>query len=159
MDAGGGRPGRPDAGRAGIGAAVVGGCLAVVLGIVVLWAGHERSEFDAGSFPQVEAAFAAAGLTVCAATEAPDPLAPAAVASRSYELGIGCTGDVAPVVVDRFADVAHRDAAAQRFESLVRPRGSGVVYTLGDTTVFVRGSGDHDVQERLDVALRAAGAR
>jgi hypothetical protein len=61
--------------------------------------------------------------------------------------------------VDRFADAAARDASARRFEALVRPRGSGVVYTLGDTTVFVPGSGDDAVQDRLDGALRAAGAR
>ncbi|MGQ0574740.1 MAG: hypothetical protein ACT4RN_11135, partial [Pseudonocardia sp.] len=145
--------------RAGAWVAVTAATHPLVLVGVARWAGHERAEFAAGSFTEVEAAFGAAGLTVCAATGAPDPLAPAAVASRSYELGTGCTGDVAAVVVDRFADVAHRDAAALRFEGLVRPRGSGVVYTLGDTTVFVRGSGDHAVQERLDPALRAAGAR
>lgn len=154
-----GSPGPAWRASAGAWVAVVAGVLAVVLGIVGLWAGHERAEFSAGSFTEVEAAFGAAGLTVCTATPAPDPLAPAAVASRSYVLGLGCTGDTAAVIVDRFADVAHRDAAAQRFESLVRPRGSGVVYTLGDTTVSVRGSGDTAVQELLDPALRGAGAR
>ncbi|MGH3776104.1 MAG: hypothetical protein ACRDRR_10290 [Pseudonocardiaceae bacterium] len=139
--------------------AATGLAVTLVVGMVVVFAGHERADFVGGSFPEVEAAFGAAGLTVCAATEARDPLAAQAVASRTYELGIRCPADVAPVVVDRFADAADRDAAAQRFEALVRPRGSGVVYTLGDTTVFVRGSGDTALQERLDAALRAAGAR
>lgn len=138
--------------------ALVLAALAVVLGLVA-WAAHGRAEFTGGSFAEVEAAFGAAGLSVCAESRPPDPLAPGAVASRSYELGAGCGGDTATVVVDRFADPAARDAAARRFESLVRPRGSGVVYTLGDTTVSVRGSGDTAVQEALDPALRAAGAR
>jgi hypothetical protein len=34
-----------------------------------------------------------------------------------------------------------------------------VVYTMGELTVFVRGSSDDAVQDRLDVALRAEGAR
>jgi hypothetical protein len=145
--------------RTGLGTAAIAAAFAIVALLVTLWAGHERAEFSEGSFADVEAAFAAAGLTVCATAQAPDPLATAALASRSYELGIGCTGDGAAVVVDRFPTVAARDAAAQRFESLTRPRGSGVVYTLGDTTIFVRGSGETAVQERLDPALRAAGAR
>lgn len=145
---------------AGIAVAAAVGAVALALVLaLVSWAAHDRSEFTAGSFAQVEAAIAAAGLTVCARTEAPDPLAPGAVASRTYDVGRGCGGDTATVVVDRFATPAARDAAAQRFESLSRPRGSGVVYTLGDTTVSIRGSGDTAVQEALDPALRAAGAR
>ena len=133
--------------------------------VLVQWVAHERAPFDAGpssapdSFDRIEAAFGAAGLQVCAATDRPDGLAAQAVASRSYELAVRCPADPARVVVDRCADVADRDAAAQRFEALSRPRGSGVVYTLGDTTIFVQGSADDAVQDRLSPALRAAGAR
>jgi hypothetical protein len=144
--------------RTGVAVVVVLVALSGVLGLVQ-WAGHERAPFGTTGFPAVEAAFGAAGLQVCSATGRPDGLAPQAVASRTYLLARRCPEDPARVVVDRFGDAADRDAAAQRFESLVRPRGSGVVYTLGDTTVFLQGSGDHTVQERLDVALRAADAR
>ncbi|MGY1745937.1 hypothetical protein [Blastococcus sp. SYSU D00695] len=41
----------------------------------------------------------------------------------------------------------------------MRPRGSGVVLTLGDGTVLVQGNGDGDARERLVAALRAGGAR
>ena len=154
--AGRGRDGR--VGSIGITVAVVALTFLAALG-VVQWAAHERSPYDVGSFPEAEAAFAAAGLQVCAAAEQPDGLAPAALVSRTYELAVRCPVDPARVVVDRFVDATDRDAAARRFEALLRPRGSGVVYTLGDMTIFVQGSGDHDVQERLDPALRAAGAR
>ncbi|MDN5931195.1 MAG: hypothetical protein L0I24_09045 [Pseudonocardia sp.] len=133
--------------------------VAVVVVVLLTWAAQPRSDFSSGSFAEVEAAFGAAGLQVCTADEAPDPLANQAVATRTYELATACPADPATVVVDRFADVAHRDAAARHFEILNRPRGSGVVYTLGDTTIFVPGSGDHEVQERLGAALRSADAR
>jgi hypothetical protein len=155
-DAGRGRDGR--VGSIRIAVAVVVLAFLAALG-VVQWAAHERSPDDTGSFPQVEAAFVAAGLQVCAAAEQPDGLAAAALVSRTYELAVRCPVEPARVVVDRFVDATDRDAAARRFEALLRPRGSGVVYTLGETTIFVQGSGDHDVQERLDPALRAAGAR
>jgi hypothetical protein len=146
-------------GGAPVGAVVVAvAALAGALGLVQ-WAGHERAPYDATGFPAVEAAFGAAGLQVCAAADRPDGLAPQAVASRTYLLARRCPDGPARVVVDRFADAADRDAAARRFESLARPRGSGVVATLGDTTIFVPGSGDDAVQDRLDSALRAAGAR
>jgi hypothetical protein len=145
-------------GRVGVAVAVVALTFFAALG-VVQWAAHERSPYDVGSLPEVEAAFAAAGLQVCAAAEQPGGLAAAALVSRTYELAVRCPVDSARVVVDRFGDAPDRDAAARRFEALLRPRGSGVVYTLGETTIFVQGSGDHDVQERLDPALRAAGAR
>ncbi|MGE3287924.1 MAG: hypothetical protein AB7J32_17765 [Pseudonocardia sp.] len=145
-------------GRSGVALVVAGVALALVLALTTWWAGHERAPAT-GSFPEVEAAFAAAGLTVCASTTAPDPLAPGALASRTYTLAVRCADGTATVVVDRFASTAERDAAARRFEVLGRPRGSGVVYTLGDTTVSVQGSGDSDVQRALAPALQAAGAR
>ena len=147
-----------ETGRVGLAVAVVVVAVLAVLGLVQ-WAASERAPFEAGSFDDVEATFAAAGLQVCAATDRPDGLAPQAVASRTYEVAVRCPLDSAQVVVDRFADVADRDAAAQRFEVLLRPRGSGVVYTFGDSTVFLQGSGDGGVRQRLTPALLAAGAR
>ncbi|MGD9530911.1 hypothetical protein [Pseudonocardia sp.] len=140
---------------------VAGAALAVVL-VLVSWASHERSEPGAGSFAQVEGAFTTAGLTVCSTSVAADPLAPGALASRTYVLapaGTGCASDTATVVVDQFETASDRDAAARRFEVLNRPRGSGAVWTLGDTTVSVRGSGDSTVQAALAPALQAVGAR
>lgn len=161
-------PGRPPAARGGGVAGAVAVVVLALLGalLVVQWAAHERAPFDAGSdsFTRVEDTVASAGLQVCSATDRPDGLASQAIASRTYELAVppGCgqgPADPARVVVDQFANAADRDAAAQRFESLVRPRGSGVVYSLGDTTVFVQGSSDDEVQDRLDAALRSAGAQ
>jgi hypothetical protein len=161
-------PGSPTAAR---GSGVAGAVAVVVVALlgallVVQWAAHERAPFDAGadSFSTIEDTVATASLQVCSATVSPDGLASQAIASRTYELAVppGCAqgpADPARVVVDQFASAADRDAAAQRFESLVRPRGSGVVYTLGNTTVFVQGSSDDEVQDRLDAALRTAGAR
>lgn len=146
-------------GHAGPWLAAAAVLLAVVLGVLASWAGHGRAEFTDGSVAEVEATFGAAGLTVCSAAAVRGPLPAGALAGGTYELGPTCADDTATVVVHRFGSAGARDAAAQRFESLVRPRGSGVVYTLGDTTVFLQGTGDHDVQERLDPALRAAGAR
>jgi hypothetical protein len=148
-------------GRVGVTLVVAGVALAVVL-VLVSWASHERSEPGSGSFAQVEGAFVTAGLTVCTTSVAADPLAPGALASRTYVLGpagTGCAGDAATVVVDRFETVSDRDAAAHRFEVLNRPRGSGAVWTLGDTTVSVRGSSGSAVQAALAPALYAAGAR
>lgn len=152
-----------DTGRAGLAAAVALGAALGTLGLVQ-WAGHERAAFGGGesggaSFAEVEAALDAAGLQVCAAAEVPDGLANQAVTSRTYEVALRCSADPVAVVVDRFATARARDAAVRRFESLVRPRGSGVVYTLGDTVVSVPGSGDDGVRERLGAALGAAGAR
>jgi hypothetical protein len=156
-------PSSPPAARGGGVAGAVAVVVVALLGalLVVQWAAHERAPFDAGadSFSTIEDTVATAGLQVCSATDRPDGLASQAIASRTYELAVRCPADPARVVVDQFASAADRDAAAQRFESLVRPRGSGVVYTLGDTTVFIQGSSDDEVQDRLDAALRSAGAR
>jgi hypothetical protein len=152
------------AGRSAAAAGAIVVAAVLVAFLLVQWAGDERAPFDPGaaapdSFTRVEATVATAGLQVCSATDSPDGLAGQAVASRTYELAVRCPANPARVVVDQFASAADRDAAAQRFESLVRPRGSGVVYTLDDTTVFIQGSSDDEVQDRLDAALRAAGAR
>jgi hypothetical protein len=87
----------------------------------------------------------------------PGPLAPQAVAGRTYELAVRCPADPARVVVDRFTEAA--DAAAQRFESPAPRRDSGAIYTLGASTDFVQGSGDDTVQDRLNDTLRVAGTR
>jgi hypothetical protein len=151
-----------DRGARGVAPAVAVVALTLLAALLVVsWGAHERAPFDTGpdSFTRVEDTVTTAGLQVCSATDRPDGLANQAIASRTYELAVVCPADPARVIVDQFASAADRDAAAQRFESLVRPRGSGVVYTLGDTTVFVQGSSDDEVQDRLDAALRAAGAR
>ncbi|WP_147332014.1 hypothetical protein [Geodermatophilus marinus] len=135
--------------------------LAATLGALglVQWAGHGRAPFGDVVFERVEAAAAAAGLQVCRVVDEPGGLAGGAVASRVYDLAVRCPAEGATVVVDRFATAADRDAAARRFESLLRPRGSGAVRTLGDGTVLVRGEGDDDVHRALARALDAAGAR
>ncbi|MGY1604753.1 hypothetical protein [Geodermatophilus sp. SYSU D00815] len=146
--------------RAGT-ALATGAVLASLLAVLGLaqWAARDRAEFAPGSAELVERAVRDAGLQVCSVVDEPDGLAPAALDSRAYEVAAGCPGDAATVVVDRFATAEGRDAAARRFESLVRPRGSGVVLTAGDGTVLVQGAGDGDVRARLVAALRGAGAR
>jgi hypothetical protein len=133
-------------------------CLLAVLALVQ-WGGHGRAPFGADAGNLVEQAVRAADLRICSSVDAPDAAAAGAVAGRAYEIAAQCPGDTATVVVDRFDTAAGRDAAARRFESLVRPRGSGVVLTAGDGTVLVRGAGDRGVRERLVAALRDAGAR
>ena len=135
-------------------------CLLAALA-VVQWAGRSGADGGRASFADVERAVQDAGLEVCAEDTDPAGRAPGALESHSYELAVRCaTGeDRAGATVDRFGSTADRDAAARRFESLVRPRGSGVVWTLGSTTVFLQGSGDRAVRDRLAAALRAAGAR
>jgi hypothetical protein len=146
--------------RAGtvLGTAVVLAALLAVLG-VVQWAGRDRAAFGPGSFDAVERAVDEAGLRVCHVTEAPDGLAVSSIRSRAYEVAVSCPGDDATVVVDRFASAGDRDAAARQFESQVRPRSSGAVFTLADATVLLQGSGNGDVRRRLGEVLRHEGAR
>jgi hypothetical protein len=141
-----------------VAAAVVLGATLAVLG-VVQWAGQPRAGPSGGSFTVVEQAFRSAGLQVCARDDHPSGLAPGAVESRTYEIAVGCGERQAPVIVDLFSSTGARDNAARQFESLTRPRGSGVVYTLGATTVFLPGSGNGAVLGRLTAALSATGAR
>jgi hypothetical protein len=148
-----------------LGAGVVLAALLGSLGLVQ-WAGRERADFGPGALAAVERAVDAAGLQVCGTVDDPDgtvddPDGTAATGAggRAYEVAVSCPGDTATVVVDRFGSAAARDAAARRFESLVRPRGSGVVLTLADATVFLQGSGDGEAGRRLRAALRAEGAR
>jgi hypothetical protein len=122
-------------------------------------AGSGRPAFGADAEDLTERAVGTAGLQVCSAVEEPGGWAAGAVAGRVYEVAARCSGDTVTVVVDRFGTPAGRDAAARRFESLVRPRASGVVVPLGDGTVLVRGAGDGDARQRLVAALRDAGAR
>ncbi|MGY1690801.1 hypothetical protein [Geodermatophilus sp. SYSU D01105] len=147
-----------EAGRAALAGAVVLAALLAVLGLAQ-WASRERAPFGDAGFAEVEDAVAGAGLQVCAVADEPDGLAVGAVASRAYEVAVDCGDGAVTVVVDRFATAADRDAAARRFESLVRPRGSGAVTTLGSATVFLRGGADREAADRLEAALRAAGAR
>ncbi len=141
-----------------LGAGVVLAALLGSLGLVQ-WAGRERADFGPGALAAVERAVDAAGLQVCGTVDDPDGPAATGAGGRAYEVAVSCPGDTATVVVDRFGSAAARDAAARRFESLVRPRGSGVVLTLADATVFLQGSGDGESGRRLRAALRAEGAR
>jgi hypothetical protein len=134
----------------------------------VQWARRKRAAFGDGSFDEVVAALTGAGLQVCSVADEPDGLAGRAVASRAYEVAVDCPADTATVadrsdtatvVVDRFATVEDRDAAARRVESLVRPRTLGAVHTLGSATVYLPGSGDRAVRVLAAAAVRAAGAR
>jgi hypothetical protein len=127
----------------------------------VLWAAEGRHAFDAneGSIEDVERRITAAGLQLCTTVEDPGGTANQAVRSRQYVVAEDCGDDTGQLAVDEFEDVAHRDAAARNHEHQTRPRASGVVYTYGVTTVFVFGSSDDDIQDRLDEILRAAGAR
>lgn len=158
--------------RTGVAVAVIAGALALVLLLVVAWASGERAEFAPRPFSDVDAALAAGGITVCAVTEAPDPYANQALASRTLTVAAACAansraadnraadnpaGDRAQVLVDRFADADDRDAAVRAHEVLLRPRGSGVTYTFGDLSLLLRGDGP--TVERAGDALTAAGAR
>ncbi len=135
--------------------------LVVLLGVLALvqWAGRDRAEFTPGSAAALEQAVDAAGLRICAVTDVPRDRAGGSVAGRAYEVAAACPGDAATVVVDRYGSAADRDAAARRFESLLRPRSSGTVLTLGDATVLLQGAGDGGVRQRLVEALRDGGAR
>lgn len=146
--------------RAGtvLGAGVVLGALLAALA-PVQWAGRDRADFGPGSAAALEQAVEAAGLRVCDVVDVPDGRPGGRVAGRAYAVAAGCPGDTATVVLDRFGSAADRDAAARRFESLVRPRGSGTVLTLDDATVLVQGAGDGAVRQRLVGALREQGAR
>ena len=122
-------------------------------------AGSGRSAFGTDAEDLTERAVGTAGLQVCSSVDEPGGWAAGAVGGKAYEVAARCPGDTVTVVVDRFGTAAGRDAAARRFESLVRPRASGAVLTLGDGTVLVRGAGDGDARARLVAALRDAGAR
>jgi hypothetical protein len=104
-------------------------------------------------------------LAVCAETTDRDGMANQAIATRTYVVAAHCTGAPTPgdgsvrLVVDRFDDEGHRDGAARQFESLVRPRGDGAVWTWGPFTLFANGARDDDVMDRLSDALDDAGAR
>ena len=141
-----------------LGVAVVLGAVAAPLA-VVQWAARERAPFGEGAFAAVEQAVGTAGLQVCDVVDTSGGGAGGRTTGRAYEVAEACPADPATVVVDRYATAADRDGAARQFESLVRPRGSGVVLTLADATVLLQGSGDGDVRQRLGAALRSEGAR
>ncbi|MFW3169740.1 hypothetical protein [Geodermatophilus sp. CPCC 206100] len=126
---------------------------------LVQWAGRDRADFGPGSRDAVEQAVTAAGLRICAATDVPPDRSGGSLDGRAYEVADACPGEAATVVVDRYASAGARDAAARRFESLVRPRSSGAVLTLDDATVLLHGTGDGAVRRRLTAALRDQGAR
>jgi hypothetical protein len=111
-------------------------------------------------FGAVDRTLTADGLDVCDRTTDPAGLANQAVATRTYVVALDCgTDDVVRVLVDRYHDEDDRDGAARHFESLLRPRGDGAVWTWGPFTLFANGGRDDDVMERLTMSLDRAGAR
>jgi hypothetical protein len=126
---------------------------------VAQWAGRDRATFGPGSLDAVERAVAAAGLRICGVADVAHDLPGGSLGGRAYAVAASCPGDAATVVVDRFASAGDRDAAARRFESLTRPRGSGWVLTLDDATVLLQGPGDEEPRRRLREALVGEGAR
>lgn len=74
-------------------------------------------------------------------------------------VGIDCHEGVVSLVVDTFANAADRDAAARNFESEVRPRGDGVVWTWGQCTIFAIAGREPAVMDRLTTGLDRLGAR
>ncbi len=127
--------------------------------VVVQWAGRDRAPFGPGSLDALERAVGAAGLRICEAADVAHDLPGGSLGGRAYAVAASCPGATATVVVDRFASADDRDAAARRFESLTRPRGSGWVLTLDDATVLLQGPGDEQPRRRLREALLGEGAR
>ena len=126
---------------------------------VVQWAGRDRAPFGPGAPDAVERAVATAGLRICDVADVAHDLPGGSLGGRAYRVAPSCPGGTATVVVDRFGSAGDRDAAARRFESLARPRGSGEVLTLGDATVLLPASGDEEPRRRLRAALLGEGAR
>ncbi len=126
---------------------------------VVQWAGRDRAPFGPGSLEAVERAITVAGLRICDAADVARDLPAGSLGGRAYTVAPSCPGEAATAVVDRFASAGARDAAARRFESLTRPRGSGEVLILDDATVLLRGPGDEEPRRRLREALIGEGAR
>ena len=120
----------------------------------------DRASFDdRASFADIEDAITGGGLEICETADDDDGQANQATASRQYEVAFDCgSDDIVPVVVDEFGDAADRDAAARNFESQVRPRGYGAVWTYGPFTIFTFGERDDAVEEDLTDVLDELGA-
>lgn len=136
--------------------------MTVGLAVAVLTACAGRAPFDDTSFADVERTLTTGALAVCSRSVDRDGLANQAVATRTYLVAFDCddgTDDSVRLVVDQFDDAEHRDGAARHFESLLRPRGDGAVWTWGPFTLFANGARDDDVMESITDALDRAGAR
>jgi hypothetical protein len=134
--------------------------VALAIAAVLLAGCVGRASFDDDvTFSDVERVLRRGPLDVCDQVHQPDGLANQATATRTYEVALDCaTDDRVRLVVDRFDDAQHRDGAARHFESLLRPRGDGVVWTWGPFTIFANGGRDDDVMESITAALDQAGA-
>ena len=118
-----------------------------------------RDSFGDGSFGEIEDAFEQAGLETCAHHEEPGGIANQATSSGTYELALDCDDeDRAQVTVDAFDDVDDRDAAVRGFEVQVRPPGSGAAWTFGKTSIFVFGTADDAVFDKVATTLDDMGA-
>ena len=132
----------------------------VALGVIIALGCTARADFGSGSFSDVRGALEAGELEVCRVIDGPGGLANGATATRTFVVAIDCTeGERTELVVDRFEAAYARDAAARQFEVVSRPRGSGVVWTLGPFTIFAGGGQDDEVLGKITDALDAAGAR
>jgi len=130
----------------------------LLVGTAIL-AGCGRDAHRPGSFAEVDAAVAGAGLRVCAREDVA-VLAPGARAERRYEVGPGCLrgGGRATLLVTEYGDADARDAAARGLEVQSRPSASGAVWTLGPFTLAVGGERDGAVVDRLTDSLDRRGA-
>ncbi|MEX0991189.1 MAG: hypothetical protein WD004_02830 [Actinomycetota bacterium] len=111
------------------------------------------------SYDDIEQAITGSGLLICASSVEGEGLAAGAIDARVFEVSANCeTTPPSQVVVDRFADMTDRDAAADEFRVLSRPRGSGAVWTYGTFTIFAHGSTGHEAMRRLVDAMAGLGA-
>jgi hypothetical protein len=140
-------------------AAVVLVIMAVVV-ISLVIAANKRAQFGRGSFDNIEAALRTNSMKICATKDNPNGSANQSVETRQYDVALLCPSrNDAQVIVNEFGSRDDRDAAMRNIEVLVKPRGSGVAYTYAQFTVFVQGSSADSVQDRIDRALRAIGAK
>jgi hypothetical protein len=141
-----------------IGAVVL--LIAAVVVIAVVIAAQQRAHFGQGSLGDIEAALRTNGMKICATTDNPNGGANQSLHSRQYDVALSCPSSKdAQVIVNEFGSKEDRDAAMRNLEVLVKPRGSGVAYTYAQFTVFIQGSSADTVQNRIDRALRAMGAK
>jgi hypothetical protein len=138
-----------------------GALLAGVLAAAIVAGCGSRDSFDQeASFADIEDATTNGGLEICETVDdADNEAANQAIASRDYVVAFDCDGDNnVPLAIDEFDSADERDAAARNFESQVRPRGYGAVWTYDQFTIFTSGERDDAVEEQLTDILDDLGA-
>jgi hypothetical protein len=128
--------------------------------LLIVAACGSRDSFDQeASLADIEDAITSGGLEICETSKDDDGYANEAAATHDYVVAFDCdSGDTVPVVIDEFDDVDARDAAARNFESQVRPRGYGAVWTYDQFTIFTFGERDDAVEEQLTEVFDDLGA-